>query len=126
MYSLDLIVPKDERYGDNVVRTNRIISWILCKWSKAPAIDGETREHLKAIYFDKLGELICRILDTLNERSSDFSVEEFTGNYSLATLCKSLRNDGLSLSGDTVKGLNNLLKQPDLLKIITTKKRKAL
>lgn len=125
MSSLDLIVPKDERYGDNVVRTNRIISWILCKWSKAPAIGRETREHLKAIHFDKLGELVCRILDTLNEHSSDFNVEEFTGKYSLAALCKSLRNDGLSLSGDTVKGLNNLLKQPDLLNIITTKKMKG-
>jgi hypothetical protein len=124
MSSLDLIIPKDERYGDNVVRTNRIISWILCKWSKAPAIAKESREYLKAIHFDKLGELVCRILDTLNQYSPDFTVEEFTAKDSLATLCKSLRNDGLNLSGDTVKGLNNLLKQHDLFKVITTKKMK--
>lgn len=67
MSSLDLIIPKEDRYGDNVVRTNRLISWILYKWTKTSAIDGEHRSHLKAIYFDKLGEFTCRIIDTLHE-----------------------------------------------------------
>jgi hypothetical protein len=56
----------------------------------------------------------------------DFSDEEFAGKYSLAKLSGTLRDNGFIVNEDTVLGLNNLLRQPDLLNIATDDGKKAL
>lgn len=52
----------------------------------------------------------------------DFSIEEFTGKYSLDGLCGALRKDGLIVTEDTVDALNELLTVPDLYDKLTNAK----
>jgi len=66
MPGLNTILPEEKLYGENIVRTNRIISYVLKRWTQSPQVAGENRSYLKAIYFDKFAELICRILDALH------------------------------------------------------------
>jgi hypothetical protein len=66
MPTLDKIIPEEECYGENVVRTNRILAYVLKCWTDAPSTDGKQRNGLRLIYFDKFAEFICRILDVLH------------------------------------------------------------
>lgn len=56
---------------------------------------------------------------------SEFSPKEFTGKYSITSLCSALKNDGVSIESDTLANLNNLLKLPDLYDQVLGKKHKS-
>jgi hypothetical protein len=69
MSDLQTFTPDSNKYGESLARTNRILSWLLYSWAASPDDRRKVRpQYLESIYFDKLGELTCRILDALQDR----------------------------------------------------------
>lgn len=65
-------------------------------------------------------KIACKIVSATpticdkNKVSSDFSEDEFTGQYSVISLCKVLQMDAFTVDGSTVEGFNKILALADL------------
>lgn len=110
-----------EKDGDRHVHDLRVSLRLLEEHNKSTHTDDTLKleqlgqEQAKNHAVERIRRLVCSTLRSalssyLNKNDADFSSSEFKDKDSLKSLCKAIKNDKLSLNGETVDDINNLLK----------------